>query len=268
MLWKTLDHTIAALLKSFDLKEVLIELSLCQHRYAGGGIPGFLNGGYAINTTATPAVWDPLPTAPVSGRQEVSATRLPDDSLVFIGGFSYVAPYTFREVVRLRRAGSGWAWDTGLPPFPYPVQSAGVASIGGTIYAVGGCDYDRKAFYCSTDRNGQNVGMGRRLWSLDTDAAVGARWTELPMLPGPPRWVHSFTAVRGSLYVLGGARSDVRGCGPENATTNGLLDCWRFDPSTATWSRLPDFPFSSSNWQTNGPHAFMDRYIILVGGNQ
>eukprot|EP00037_Helgoeca_nana_P007154 m.65389 g.65389 ORF g.65389 m.65389 type:complete len:441 (-) comp17979_c0_seq2:748-2070(-) len=243
--------------------------------YAGGGVPGFLNGGFAINTSASSPVWAALPKAPISGRQEVSATRLPDNSLVFLGGFSYVAPYTFADVVRLRRRGGVWAWDTDLPDFPYPVQSAGVASISDTVFVLGGCDYDRTQFYCSTDRHGGNPGMGRRLWSLEIPTTTagserGAEWVELPMLPALPRWVHSFTAVQGKLYVLGGARTDVDTChtGSNTSSTVGLVDCWCYDPATRTWVRLPDMPFSSSNWQTNGPHAFMDRYIILVGGNQ
>ena len=53
------------------------------------------------------------------------------------------------QVVRLRRSDNDtWQWDTDLPPFPYAIQSAGVASVGTVVYAVGGCDYDRKAFYC------------------------------------------------------------------------------------------------------------------------
>ena len=45
-----------------------------SHRYAGGGVPGFLNGGFALNTSSSPLSWTALPPAPVGGRQEVSAT--------------------------------------------------------------------------------------------------------------------------------------------------------------------------------------------------
>ena len=33
------------------------------------------------------------------------------------------------------------------------------------------------------------------------------------------------------------------------------------------WTRLPDLPLSSGNFQTNGRNAFKDRYIILIGGS-
>ena len=151
-----------------------------------------------------------------------------------------------------------------------------------------GCDYDSKAFYCRTDRSGTgNKNMGSRLWALDT-AAAAPRWTELPPLPSQPRWVMSFTAVGGALYMIGGAVIQ------PGESSSSLIDCWKFTPGSASasasargrarvsarasagpsgggggvWSRLADMPFSSSNWQTNGAHAFMDRYIILAGGYQ
>lgn len=60
-----------------DLCCVCIRMVMCYSRslrYAGGGVPGFLNGGFALNTSSSPLSWTALPPAPVGGRQEVSAT--------------------------------------------------------------------------------------------------------------------------------------------------------------------------------------------------
>jgi hypothetical protein len=114
------------------------------------------------------AKWEALPSAPVCGRQEVSATVI-DGAVYYVGGFSYAAPYSYSDVLRLARDGKGrWEW-TVLPPLPWVVSSTGVASLGSKIYVLGGGDYDSKAFYSFTNRSGGNVGLGKRLLMLDTN---------------------------------------------------------------------------------------------------
>ena len=127
----------------------------------------------------------------------------------------------------------------------------------------GGTDYNSLKFCVFTDCSGGNPGLGRHLLFLNLDeAGLAAGWQRGPDLPGSPRWVFSLTAVRGELYVIGGA------------TTNAsVVDNWKFSPGAAgagagTWSALPDLPISSGNFQTNGKNAFLDRYILLVGGYQ
>lgn len=80
-----------------------------------------------------PSPWQQLPSAPVNGRQEVSAAII-DGAVYFVGGFSYKAPYTFNETLKLARdpASGEWKW-TRLPDFPYPVSSYGMTSIGWAI---------------------------------------------------------------------------------------------------------------------------------------
>ena len=87
-------------------------------------------------------------------------------------------------------------------------------------------------------------------------------WTRLADMPGVPRWVHALSSVKGELYVIGGALTD-------NAhATHSTVDNWKYTPATAKWTRLADLPISSGNYQTNGEGAFLDRFIILVGGYQ
>ena len=63
-----------------------------------------------------PTPWKTLPSAPISGRQEVGATLVEDGTaIVYIGGFSYApidGAYSFSDVVKLtfgRRLGSNTA---------------------------------------------------------------------------------------------------------------------------------------------------------------
>ena len=226
--------------------------------YGAGGQPGFFNSAWAFNMTSQD--WARLPDAPVSGRQEVAATPVGDDSLVYVGGFNYDPPqWTYPDVLRLTvDEASRWRWDV-LPPFPHPIMSAGVTSIGSTVYVVGGADYDGQHFYNLNNRSGGIPRLGSRMFSLDTGNS-SAVWVEQPQLPGPPRWVHSVTAVKDKIYVIGG------GVTTPGGTTYTVVDSWVYDPTVAAWDRLPDLPVASGNFQTNGRGAFMDRYILLVGG--
>jgi hypothetical protein len=262
--------------------------------------------------------WQQLPSAPVPGRQEVAATLVDNGTaLVYVGGFSYSAPYSYSDVLKLsfgtdsnsnsgngsgnssssggeqqqqqQEAGgaAGAVWSK-LPSLPYAASSMGVASIGQKVYVVGGTDYNSLKFCVFEDCNGQNPGLGKHLLILDLENLSGG-WQRGPDLPGSPRWVFSMTAVGGSLYVIGGA-----------TTNSSVVDNWKFTPAaTATaasapasstsgsappepaagasdvnvdafgsWVALPDLPISSGNFQTNGNNAFMDRYILLVGGYQ
>ena len=61
--------------------------------YGSGGMPGFFNTAWLMNVSDGQSAWQPLPSAPVSGRQEVAAAVIGDD-LFYVGGFNYEAPFT------------------------------------------------------------------------------------------------------------------------------------------------------------------------------
>ena len=85
--------------------------------YSKGGIPGFLNTSFLFNVSsaAQDGNWIALPPAPVIGRQDVGATVI-NGAVYFVGGFSYVEPYTYREVLRLAQEPvGGWSWLARLP---------------------------------------------------------------------------------------------------------------------------------------------------------
>jgi hypothetical protein len=42
-------------------------------------------------------------------------------------------------------------------------------------------------------------------------------------------------------------------------------DSWEYDPMIDAWTTLPDSPLPGPA-KTNGDAAFLDRYIVLVGG--
>ena len=110
--------------------------------YGSGGMPGF----WLMKITDGKSAWEPLPSAPVSGRQEVAAAVI-GDSVFYVGGFNYESPYTYDDVLRLAADGDGgWQWAR-LPSLPHRIASAGVAALGTRLYVVGGMDYDGAHFY-------------------------------------------------------------------------------------------------------------------------
>ena len=95
------------------------DIVLTAFGYAGAD--DFLNTAFVKNTSSN-ASWVQLPSAPIVGRQAVASTII-DGQAFFLGGFSYNAPFTYRDVIKLAKnttAESGWSW-TALPPLPIPL---------------------------------------------------------------------------------------------------------------------------------------------------
>ncbi|MCC6443724.1 MAG: hypothetical protein IT210_09755 [Armatimonadetes bacterium] len=152
-------------------------------------------------------------------------------SLYCWGGFSYSAPYCYRDDYRLFRKGRAWAWEN-LLPLPFPLASAGICAVGLKIYVFGGTDYDSERFFTEADREGRNRRMGTRLMALDI-RHLSEGWQTLPECPGTPRWVHAMAAVGGKLYIIGEATAE---------PYSTVVDNWMFDPAARAWSRLRDLP--------------------------
>ena len=211
--------------------------------YPAGGAAAFQNTAWLLNTSSTtsdPAAkhtaakhnWTRLPDAPVCGRQDVGAAVI-DGAVFFVGGFSYTAPYSYNDTLKLSRAADGsWKWQV-LPEFPYSVDSySGVVAVGTKLYLMGGAVYTAAkgvaGFYVNQ--------TGARLYSLDTADLAGG-WVALPHIPGSARWVQSVSSVgpTGDIVVIGGAT----GTNPSHAVTT-VVDNWKFSTEKQTWARLAD----------------------------
>lgn len=233
--------------------------------YASGGGSDFMNTSWLLNVSdpgqnSSATTWQRLPDAPVSGRQDVGCTVI-GDAAYFVGGFSYSSPYTYTDTLKLARTSAGWGW-TRLADFPHPIDAySAVVSINETMYVVGGADYDPNGFYAAHDRNGGTVGLGSRMYSLDTQKGAAAQWQRLPSLPSTPRWIASVSAVGDSIVVIGGAT----GSNPQHSITT-LVDNWKYDVWSQSWTRLPNLPIASGNFPSDA--VFDGRYILLIGGFQ
>ena len=216
---------------------------------------GFLKKVWALDLSGEDKGWTELPEFPGAARQGLPAIPV-GDALYFWGGFSYSAPYCYADGYCLSRKAGKWTWDP-LPPLPWPLSGGMICAVGSKVYMCGGADYDAKAFYTNADRNGGNERMGARLIVIDTQD-LEAGWQRLSECPGTPRWVASLTAVKGRLYLIGGAT------GSPYAT---VVDNWIYDPAADEWSRIRDLPVASGNFP-GGKVVFKDRYIILGGGYQ
>lgn len=235
-----------------------------DHARKPGRYPrGFLDKVWNLDTAHRTADWQPLPKWPGEARQGLFSAVV-DEAIYLWGGFSYSDPYCYANGFRLSRIANRWKWDT-LPALPYPLAAAAIGVIGRDIYLVGGADYDAERFYTETNRAGKVRRLGARLWVLNT-RDLGAGWKELPQLPGTPRWVHAAAAVKGKLYVIGGATGDRK----DEKLSYGyctVVDNWRYDPPSKEWSRLRDLPISSGNFPKSSNLVYGDRYLVLPGGH-
>jgi N-acetylneuraminic acid mutarotase len=213
-----------------------------------------------LNLQSPEKGWLRLPDLPGTARQELVAITV-DQQLYCWGGFSYSAPFCYKDGYRLSRHQEKWQWGK-LPDLPWLICSSGIAALGSKIYVVGGADYDSNHFYTNADRAGKVKRLGSRLLVLDTKD-LGAGWKELSACPGTPRWIPAAAAVAGKLYLLGGATGDDNPTG-KYAT---VVDNWQYDPTADSWRRLEDLPVASGNFPSGRIVAF-DRFIVLVGGYQ
>lgn len=204
--------------------------------------------------------WKAGPQFPGAPRQELFAIDV-EGVLYCWGGFSYEKPYCYRDGYRLARRGDTWTWSP-LPPLPWPAAGSGIAVIGSKIYVFGGADYNLEAFFTGADRDKNIPRLGARLLAIDT-RDLEAGWKELAECPGTPRWIGGMGAVKGALYVIGGASGNDNG-GGQYCT---VVDNWRYDSGEDAWRRLVDLPVSSGNFPS-GRIVFSDRFLILVGGYQ
>lgn len=222
---------------------------------------GFLKRTWGLSLNDPQTSWQRLPDFPGDARQELFGISV-GDKLYAWGGFSYEAPYTYKDGYCLSQFDHRWKWEK-LSDLPFALCSSGIAAIGSKIYVSGGMRYfieNGGGYLCNTPEQGAPIGS--QLIVLDT-AQPGSGWKFLPPCPGTPRAVHAMAAVDGKIYILGGAN------GTDNASKNLLtvVDNWRFDPQTNQWDRLADLPVASGNFPA-GHIVFQDRYILLIGGAQ
>ena len=215
-------------------------------------IRGFFKDAYALNLKNEKEGWFRLPNFPGVARQEMQAATVNNEIYIW-GGFSYTAPYTFKDGYKLSHQKRGgykrWRWDR-LPNLPWGISTGGVCAIGTKIYIFGGADYDSQKFTWETDISGKIKRFGARLLVFDTKNP-DAGWKELAQCPGTTRMQAGTAAVDGKLYIIGGFA--------------GSVDSWRYDPQTNKWERLRDMPVSCGGFGS-GQIVYKNRYLLLATG--
>lgn len=136
-----------------------------------------------------------------------------------------------------------YVWQK-ITPLPAPRVYAAAATLGDTLYLVGG----------ATAPQGPEV--TNTLWRYQAGEAR-AGWQTLASLPGPARAGHAAVGCAGMIFVFGGYYFDAQG----NLVT--LADAYRYLPERNHWDRLADPPSAVEGWTAV---AYQERYILLLGG--
>jgi N-acetylneuraminic acid mutarotase len=164
------------------------------------------------------------------------------DTIWFAGGFAgdHPGPVTNRVLGYVPVTDS---WFEG-PPLPEVRGGGALVAHGRRLHLYGGYGGDKLA----RDEH----------WMLDLDAwqAGGASWEPRARLPHP-RGHFSGAALDGYLYAFGGAI-------PHDPFSVDLVEVYRYDPASDTWSSAATLPFPLSHTE---PSTFVrQRQVWLVGG--
>jgi N-acetylneuraminic acid mutarotase len=140
-----------------------------------------------------------------------------------------------------------------LTKFGFPTRGrndlAAAAGTDGKIFAIGGRVADVNGNAAATDE-------------VDAYDPGSQTWTQLPSLPSGPRWsLSATTGIDGTIYVMGGLV-------PPSGNASSEFDA--YNPTTQTWTRLPDLPnfegFASPRQFYAQAATGTDGTIYAIGG--
>ena len=226
-----------------------------------------------------------LPDFPGRDRQKGTSLVIDDGKILLCwGGFSYSPTEVINnEILKLPKnnpkglsdgwallkVDNNWCWKK-LPDLPPPLNSgSSLCYDNNWIYLFGGCEYLKSGFQTFHDSQGNNEGLGARLYRMNLINLVNfirkdgeneaPSWERLSDCTGTPRMNHVSQLIDNHIYVLGGISG--RPFGGEFYST---VDCWKYNISSDTWESIGKTPSSNTNWQSA---VVLDkRWIVLIGG--
>jgi non-specific serine/threonine protein kinase len=180
---------------------------------------------------AAALAWTPLPAATLP-RSEVAAARL-GGSIYVAGGFT-PGGRTTATVERYEIEGRRWRR---VRPMPVALNHPAAVAYRGRLYVSGG--YSASPALAAPSR------------VLLRYNPRHLRWKSLPPAP-TPRAAHALAAIRGRLYLGGGAND-----------TGSLRSLEIYDIARRRWSRGPDFPGPARNHTTGVASGGL--FYVLAG---
>lgn len=209
---------------------------------------------YDVETKA----WERLPDLPT--RAEYGRMAAVGGNLYFVGGAAYandgerVGPYVPSAAVHvLNLSETEPAWKA-MPPMPEPRTHFALGNVGDFLIAMGGNVYDAA-------ESGYSSRTVRRETAVLNLSDPQNGWTVQAPAPDPARGWSATAACRGKLWVFGGL--SFKNQAPKSSRVR-LPETLSYDPVANTWTRHAPAPVEISGW---GGVAYLDRYVILVGGH-
>lgn len=233
--------------------------------------------------------WKCIGKLPIKARQ-LSGSIVLGNKMYIWGGFSYI-PLTKKECEHYRNLkiplpnkkkiytyadGCCLSYENNIltwhncPTLPFSNVGFKVVNYKKKkkIYFLNGSMYDRQSF--NTFHCINNIQIGKMFFSMSYDDNFNIILGSLEYInnfPGLPRLKANVHVVEDYIYIFSGYATTKNEKntfkGRVELTYHNIVDNWKYNILTDTWSRLKTFPTCLCN---AGSVVYKDRYVIFIGG--
>lgn len=196
--------------------------------------------------------WNRVQDMPGLGRQGHKCETI-DNQVYCMGGFSYSSPYSHVDSYKYNGT-----WHRIADTPTNHTAAVQICTMNKKIYLL------ESGYYTVQNETGMFY-VSDKLFQY---TVASDSWSQITTLPGTPRWSTDITCVNNEIYVLGGVSGNHISY---NVATNSnnqniyktIIDNWKYNVDSNTWSRLSDTPLVIGNWMFQ---HYYEGFIFLIGG--
>lgn len=195
--------------------------------------------------------WHPLPSIPLSPRQEHSTIHHPPDNILLIGGITSGPQSTVPTLQSFSLATQKW---TSLPSLPLPLNHPNAASLGRKLFVLGGLAQTNASWSATPSA-----------WVMDTAPGRGRRWRPIASVPGDGVG-SAAVGVWGERVVLAGGLEEIQLVAPYAQRTVARVAI--YDGGRGRWVEVPEAAREMPDRRDHACGVVVGRKFYVLGGRE